>query len=251
MQRPERNPRNSLPEVRLQGPSCQVPREQGHLSHEGAHRLERNTGIIMALDVTGEAHAIEVAKAASPHIDAIKVNYPLVLSCGMEMVEKLSRIRPVICDFKVADIPNTNMLITREIARRGASGLICHTFPGTDSLRACIENFHGDVFAVTEMSHPGAKHFMQPLLEELVMLAMNAGASGIIAPATRPDRIRKARDLLGNRLILTPGVGAQGGSARNAMEAGADFLIVGRSIYGSPEPGAAAAGLAAEIVDLL
>jgi len=213
--------------------------------------LERTTGLILALDIVEERRALSIMEAAAPHTDAVKVNYPLVLSCGMEMVEKLSGMAPVICDFKIADIPNTNLLITREIARRGASGLICHAFPGPDSVRACVENFNGDVFVVTEMSHPGAERLMRPRLEEMVNIALETGASGIIAPATRPDRIKRAREILGNRLILSPGVGVQGGSAGDAIAAGADYVIVGRGIYGAPDPGEAAARLAREIADQL
>jgi orotidine-5'-phosphate decarboxylase len=48
-------------------------------------------------------------------------------------------------------------------------------------------------------------------------------------------------------MILTPGVGAQGGSAADAIRAGADYIIVGRSIYQADDPGAAATELAGEI----
>jgi len=50
-----------------------------------------------------------------------------------------------------------------------------------------------------------------------------------------------------NLLILTPGVGAQGGTAGDAINAGADYVIVGRSIYKSDDPRKAAQDLANQI----
>jgi orotidine-5'-phosphate decarboxylase len=100
---------------------------------------------------------------------------------------------------------------------------------------------------VTEMSHPGAEQFMAPLAERMARLAVESGASGVVAPATRPERIRMIRSIIGDKLIISPGVGAQGGSAGEALQAGADYLIVGRSVYGSADPVAQAKELAAQV----
>ena len=70
----------------------------------------------------------------------------------------------------------------------------------------------------------------------------------MIAPATRPESIARIRRIVGDLLILTPGVGAQGGSVSDAISMGADHVIVGRSIYGSPMPREAAVKLAREIL---
>ena len=78
-------------------------------------------------------------------------------------------------------------------------------------------------------------------------MAAECGASGLIAPATRPERIKKIKESASGLLILSPGVGAQGGSASNAVLNGADYVIVGRSIYGSSDPKDAAQKLADEI----
>jgi orotidine-5'-phosphate decarboxylase len=78
------------------------------------------------------------------------------------------------------------------------------------------------------------------------MLAKAAGARGIVAPATRPERISELRRIIGDLEIISPGVGAQGGKASDALRAGADFVIVGRAIYDAPDPGAAARKLAEE-----
>jgi orotidine-5'-phosphate decarboxylase len=68
-----------------------------------------------------------------------------------------------------------------------------------------------------------------------------------VAPATRPDRVKTLRAIVGSRLILAPGVGAQGGKASEAIAAGADAVIVGRAIYDAKDPTSAARETAAEI----
>ncbi len=212
-------------------------------------RLERRTGLILALDETNPDRAVWVAEQVKGYVDAIKVNYPLVLSAGMEIVEELAKLAPVICDFKVADIPNTDRLIVEQVKRRGASGIIVHAFTGSDSMKAAVDAAGDmDVFAVTEMSHPGGKEFTAKVADELAKVAVDSGATGIIAPATRPERIRHLRDIIGDdMLILSPGVGAQGGSAKDTIEAGADFIIVGRAIYKSENPEESAKKIVREI----
>jgi orotidine-5'-phosphate decarboxylase len=203
--------------------------------------MRSNKKVILALDETDAAKAKSIARAAAPWVAAVKINYPLALSAGMGIVAELSKDAYVLCDFKVADIPNTNRLIVEQAVKAGAGGVICHAFPGEDSVRACVDAARGkDVFVVTEMSHPGGKRFTQPLADDLAKIAVEAGAAGVIAPATRPERIAHVRKLVGKLKILSPGVGAQGGKASDALKAGADYVIVGRSIYQAPDPAAAA-----------
>jgi orotidine-5'-phosphate decarboxylase len=82
-------------------------------------------------------------------------------------------------------------------------------------------------------------------------LAVETGATGVIAPATRPERVAHIRGIIGDLKILSPGVGAQGGSAADTIKAGADYIIVGRAIYQSENPKEAASGLASEIKSAL
>ncbi len=198
--------------------------------------MRQNTRLIIALDVLEESMALSIASQVGGLVDAIKINWPLVLGAGPGIIGKLSKSGYVLCDFKVADIPNTNWLIVERAFSHGASGVIVHGFTGEDSLRSCIEAAEGDVFVVTEMSHPGAERFSAPVAEDVAKLAVKVGATGIIAPATRPERVKRLREIVGNLRILTPGVGAQGGSAADAIKAGADYVIVGRTIYESKEP---------------
>lgn len=214
-------------------------------------QVKIRTRMVLALDETEEQKALQVAEQVADQIDAIKINWPLVLSTSPAIITRLSKLAPVICDFKVADIPNTDRLIVEQARKRGASGIIVHAFTGHDSLEAAVKAADGlDVFVVTEMSHPGGQEFTAPNAERFARMAVEAGAVGVIAPATKPERIAKVRSIVGDLLILSPGVGAQGGSASAAIAMGADAVIVGRSIYGDPHPKEAAAKVGAEIAAL-
>src|SRR3990170_758733 len=205
----------------------------------GPMRIARR--LVLALDVTDARLAASIAEATRGHVDAVKVGWPLVLAAGLGIVSDLSRHGYILCDFKVADIPNTNRLIVEQAVAAGAGGIICQGFPGEDSVRACVDAAgRADVFVLTEMSHPGGVEFTAKHAEDFARIAMRAGASGIIAPATRPERVKALRAIVGDLLILTPGVGAQGGSPAAPLLAGADAIIVGRAIYEAERPAEAA-----------
>ncbi|NMC10493.1 MAG: orotidine-5'-phosphate decarboxylase, partial [Methanothrix sp.] len=195
--------------------------------------MKKDTHLILALDVTTRARALSLARGLTDYFDAIKIGYPLILASGLSIVKEISAFFPVIADLKIADTPNTNRLICNAALAAGASGIIAHAFPGKDSLQACAKgaaDWGADLFVVTEMSHPGAELFMAPIAEQMARLAVDVDAAGVVAPATRPEKIKQVRSIIGKRIIISPGVGAQGGSASQALEAGADFLILGRSV---------------------
>lgn len=210
--------------------------------------MRKETRIVLALDETDRNRALEIVDSVKDGIDAVKINWPLVLSAGPEMISELAKRTDVICDFKVADIPNTVTLIVKNAVARGASAVIVHAFTGEDSLTAAVEaSGDAEIYAVTEMSHPGGKAFTSKHAEEMAALGVRCGVDGFIAPATRPDRITAIRGIAGDRKILSPGVGVQGGSAADAIRAGADYVIVGRSIYGSPDPAVSLKGVTEQI----
>lgn len=210
----------------------------------------RNTRLILALDVADAKNAIRITEETAEFVDAIKIGYPLVLGAGLEIMDSISEFSPVIADFKVADIPNTDRIICEQTFEAGANAVIVHGFTGLDSVLECVNTarkFNGDVYVVTEMSHPGAVEFMQPKALELAAIAVKSGAKGVVAPATRPESIKKIRHVVGNRIIISPGVGAQGASPADAIRAGADYIIVGRSIYNAKNPAIEAEKVAEEI----
>ena len=147
--------------------------------------------LILALDVLNEEKAIKIANETKEYLHAIKVGYPLVLSAGMGIVEKLSDIGNVICDFKVADIPNTSRLIVKIVRKYGAKGIIVHGFVGYDSLHACKEEAgEMDVYVVAEMSHQGAEDFMIEHTDKIIEMAKKERVRGIIAPANKIERLK-------------------------------------------------------------
>jgi len=214
--------------------------------------LSLRSGLIIAIDEEDTARSLEIASCVAGVIDAVKVGYPTVLASGIGIVRRLKSAAraPVVCDFKIADIPPVVAKIAARAVDAGAAAVIAHAFAGSDSLRAVVETAHrkgAAAIAVVEMSHEGGKEFTQPAMDGLLDAAMRAGVDGVVAPATRPDRIRRVRSRAPSLPILATGAGAQGGSAFEAAKAGADFVIVGRSVAQAKDPAAAAKSCAAEI----
>ncbi len=196
--------------------------------------------LILAVDLLNAEKAVEIAERVAGSIDYIKVNYPLVLSSGIGVVKDLSRIKPVIADFKIADIPYTATLISEIAFSYEAKAVIAHGFCGIDVLRAVLNvsrNYGGEVYVVTELSNPGAAEFMSANSEKIAVIAEKLGCHGLIAPATRIERLRRIREV-SNLKIYSPGIGFQGGSFE-ALEY-VDGIIVGRSIYLAESPEKAA-----------
>lgn len=202
------------------------------------------TDLVLSLDVPDRATALTIAAACARDVDAIKIGYPLVLAAGLGIAHDLGGLGlPLIADFKVADIPNTNTLICDQVFAAGFSAVITQGFPGPDSVAACVDAAHahdGECYVVAEMSHPGAlSFFSEGVPEHICEIVTQTGADGIIAPATRPERVKALRTLVGTKKILSPGVGAQGGDPAEIAPL-VDGMIVGRAIYGAPDPAAAA-----------
>ena len=197
--------------------------------------------LILALDVTKKDKALEICKQVKPYINTIKIGYPLTLAEGLKIIKiiKDEFNANIICDYKVADIDATNSKICDLTFDAGADAIICHGFVGSDSVRACLDsaNDHGkEIFLLTEMSHPGAKMFLQKDAEAIAKMGVDMGITNYVAPATRLDRLSKIRDIAGDdACIISPGVGKQGGDAKKTLEF-ASAIIVGRSIYESDNP---------------
>ena len=200
--------------------------------------------LILALDVTNKDKALEICKQVKPYINTIKIGYPLTLAEGLKIIKiiKDEFNANIICDYKVADIDATNSKICDLTFDAGADAIICHGFVGSDSVQACLDsaNDHGkEIFLLTEMSHPGAKMFLQKDAEAIAKMGVDMGITNYVAPATRLDRLSKIRDIAGDdACIISPGVGKQGGDAKKTLEF-ASAIIVGRSIYESDNPAVA------------
>ncbi len=202
--------------------------------------------LIIALDVENPQNAIEITKNAVGLVDYMKIGYPLILSSGLSVVSKISEMVPVIVDLKIADIPDVSFSIADKVMRHGATGFITHGFVGRDVLEK-LRTIRGEMYVVAEMSHPGSLDFITPVSEKIAVMAKEVGADGLVAPATRPERIRRLKDV-SNLKIISPGVGVQGGSPSEAIKYGADYIIVGRSVTSSSNPKEAILKLLNEIM---
>ena len=203
--------------------------------------MKVKNNIILALDVMDMDETINICDKVKGQIDTIKIGYPLTLAVGIECINILKEQFnfQVICDYKVADIDATNEKIAEITYTNGADGLICHGFVGEDSVQACLNKaneYKKELFLLTEMSHPGARKFIQPNAEEIAKLGVEMGIKNYVAPATRPERLEIIRNIVGqDAYIISPGVGTQGGSAKETLKI-SDAIIVGRSIYNSNDP---------------
>lgn len=193
--------------------------------------------VIVALDVGSAGEALGIARGIGGSAFAIKVNWPLILGAGVGIVGELSRTARVICDLKIADIPNTNRLIVEKVVQQGPWGIIAQAFPGRDSLSAVVDAAGGaKVFSVVAMSNEGSAQFIDRHVEEMIKMSRDAGAYGIVAPGNKPGRLASIKSAADGLKIISPGIGAQGGSAGEAVRCGADYVIVGRSVYQSADP---------------
>lgn len=212
---------------------------------------ENDSKLILALDLDKgdiqkdnlEEKYIEIAKSASDSLAAIKAGYPVVLKNGLEIISKIKKETeiPIIADFKIADVPHICQQIAKSAYQAKADAVIAQGFVGRDSLEAIVEvseRKDKGVIVVPSMSHEGGKMFIQKFSQEMLELAQEVGSSGVIGPATRPEDVEELRSKVGqDMLVLTPGIGAQGGKPGDAIKSGADYEIVGRAIYTSDDPG--------------
>ena len=197
--------------------------------------------IILALDVEEKNKAFSILEETTKYLDTIKIGYPLTLAEGPKIITAIKENFDVniIADFKVADIDATNEKIVRNTLNYGADSIIVHGFTGEDSVIACknaAEKLDKEIFLLTEMSHPGADKFLKPVSLDIAQMGVDLGITNYVAPATKLDRLKKIREVVGkNAFIISPGVGFQGGNAKETLKY-ANAAIIGRSIYNADSP---------------
>lgn len=178
------------------------------------------------------------------YIAGVKIGVPALLSLGIdrvaEVIDEWKNSLFFICDAKTADIGYINRIIGEIVYDAGFDGIIAHAAVGAeDGLRPVVslaEERGRGVLGLCAMSHSGAGEHLNRYADELLQIAARAGVDGFVLPASRPDMIEKAKKEFPDRLVFSPGVGAQGIPFGSAVRAGADFEIVGRSITGAEVP---------------
>jgi orotidine-5'-phosphate decarboxylase len=238
---------------------------EARLSAHAAPR--RSTGLIAALDTTDPAQARRWSDAVGPHCGMIKLGLEFFLANGPAGVRALGD-RPVFLDLKLHDIPNTVAGAVRAVLKLRPRLLTLHAGGGAAMLRAARDAAEAAgaerpmLLAVTVLTSLDAEALQatgvaggprQQVLR-LARLAVQSGADGLVCSAHEAAMLREA--LGPEPLLVVPGIrpagAAKGDQARvmtprQAADAGADWLVVGRPITEAADPAAAAAAIAAEI----
>ena len=196
--------------------------------------LKIENGLILSADINDREKLLQILNEVGDIVDGVKLGYIPLLSIK-DCIEIVSEKTYVLADIKIADIPATNERVCKILRERGCDGITTHPFVGEDSIKACV-NSGLDVFSVVDMTHGGAERFLTPLREKLASLSASSGVRGFIVPATRTETIRILREKYPDLIFLSPGVGAQGGSAYDVAKLGVNAVIVGRSIINSKNP---------------
>ncbi len=175
----------------------------------------------------------ETLRKLNGKVAGIKVGWPLLLHLGKEKVKELVDLVDgiKILDLKLADIDNTMVLIVDEL-KDITNSFIAHAFVGVEGGLAPLSQ-RVDLFLVLSMSHPGWNDAFYPYLREV---ARRVNPKGFVAPATRPSMISRVKGDFPDKLVISPGVGTQGAKPGIALCHGADYEIVGRSVYQSTDP---------------
>ena len=229
--------------------------------------------ILVALDVDTAAEARQLADRLRGVVGGFKIGKQLFTSEGPSIVKDLvARNDRVFLDLKYHDIPNTVAGAVRAATRHGVWMLNVHASGGLDMMKAARTAADEEsvktgrpaplligVTVLTSLTDAnlgdiGVGGSAETQVRRLAALTKKAGLDGVVASAREIPIIREAcgRDFL----IVTPGIrgsgDAKGDQARTmgaaeAIEAGANYLVVGRPITAAADPRAAAERLGSEI----
>ena len=227
--------------------------------------------VITALDVPTGSEAIELARSlgSGPHF--VKVGLQLFSAAGPEVVRGLPDMgRRIFLDLKYHDIPNTVASAAKVAADLGVQLCTIHAGAGRSALTAAAQALatgggteRPALLAVTVLTSLTQQEMdevspstddLPGRIERLARLAVDCGCDGLVCAAPDLPRVRGA--VGPEPLVVTPGIRPAGASLddqsrvatpRGAMDAGADFLVIGRPITRADDPAAALAAIANEL----
>lgn len=223
------------------------------------------SNIVLALDIDNEdpkvlvKKCVEIIDTVSPHICGVKFGRPLILRLSLNMqIRDLIRLAHekrliTIMDAKINDVAHTNLSIATQYFDAGFDAIIASPFVGweggLDTVFQEASKRNKGIILLVHMSHKGASQgygriVMDPdsteKIPQFILFAKNAlawKADGAVVGATHPNNITVVKQILDENVpVFAPGVIAQGASPKDAIMAGADYLIVGRGIFSSSEP---------------
>ena len=227
-----------------------------------------NNPIFCAIDTSDIDEAEALIDQISPHIGGIKLGLEFFTSCGLLGLEKLKKLEiPIFVDLKLYDIPNTVKQALRNILEFEPKYTTLHLSGGSEMLVECVNlknelNSKTNLIGVTMLtsfndmliSEIGIEKPINANVKQLTQLAINCGVDGIVCS---PLDISEVKNTHGDKLkIISPGIRSKENSsndqkrtlsAKEAIYAGADVLVVGRPITDAKDPAKAAENIHAEI----
>jgi len=223
--------------------------------------------LIVALDVSTARQARELVQALQDVVCMFKIGAQLFTGAGPDIVREITRSGSrVFLDLKFHDIPNTVAAAGAEATRLGVSLFNLHAAGGSEMMRRTAEavsktadaegRSRPSVIAVTvltsadaaTLSETGIGFSIEDQVRTLSLLAESSGMDGVVASAREIALVRSAikRESF---LVVTPGIRPSDSelddqkrvmTAAEAINAGADYLVVGRPITGAKDPRQAA-----------
>src|SRR5256886_857897 len=235
------------------------------------------SSLIVALDFDSPSNALKVAKQVADLVGMFKIGNQLFTAAGPAAVKEVAALGPgVFLDLKFHDIPNTVAgAVLSSAALSGVQLVNVHALGGKAMMEAAAQAISAGVpmgadrprllavTILTSMDHRAMKEVgvggtPKSRVVKLALLAKESGVDGVVASVQEAKAIRKACG--DGFLIVTPGVRpkdsdvqpatddqSRKASPKEAIRAGADFLVVGRPILASAEPRVAAQSIVDEI----
>lgn len=218
--------------------------------------------LIVALDVDSEEKALGLVDVLKGEVKFFKIGLELFSSCGPGIVKKVkAKGCEVFLDLKLHDIPNTVAKAVAFVTRLGASIINVHALGGYDMMKKACEAVESEakslkiekpkliaVTILTSMDENSLKKIgindnMDAQVLKLAKLAEDAGLDGVVASVSEVKLIRK--NLRGDFLIVTPAIRPSWAAKddqkrvatpKEAIDNGADFIVVGRPIIEVNDP---------------
>jgi orotidine-5'-phosphate decarboxylase len=221
--------------------------------------------IIVALDVATNKEALHLVTELSPDVGFFKIGLQLYTAAGPGLARDISVLGPrVFLDLKLHDIPNTVAKAVEAAGRLGVKMLTIHLSGGSEMIRAAVNARQDDmlILGVTVLTSSNDETLRETGIPDtinnhvlrLAQLGVSAGIDGLVAS---PHEARALRTEFGDKIkIVTPGVRPSWSepgdqkrfmTPREAIEAGADYLVIGRPITAHPNPREAVARILAEL----
>jgi orotidine-5'-phosphate decarboxylase len=223
---------------------------------------ELRNRLALALDVDDAVQAQRLAGELAPWFGVAKVGLELFSATGPRIVQTLiDDGYRVFVDLKMADIPTTVAKAARVLGALGASYLTFHAFAGLTVLRAGVDGFleGADLAGLPEPS-PLAVTILTSdteapphILGKRVATAVEARCAGVVCAASD---VAEAKQLAPRLLAVVPGLRFAGSPIHDqlrsatpaeALEAGADLLVIGRAVTAADDRVAAASSIVASL----